>query len=118
MYEKFVSLDVPISAQDGEDLIMQVIEFCNDFTKVLSSVIMFGRECNYLISGDVEGFMQKVKSREPEVHDFISSFGRHYNPKTDSLDLTNFPMLLRVYGPKFKRSAWRKPSMTNPSSDR
>ena len=103
MYRTFVSLELPISAQQAESLVIRVIDFYDDFSGVLSSVVAFGRECNYLISGQVEGFMDDVKSRAPEVHDFITSFGKYYSAKTDSLNLTNLPMLLRIYGPKIKR---------------
>ena len=103
MYDVFVALTVPISLKEGEDLIRHVIRFCDDFAGIISSVIMFGRECNYLNSGEVEGFMQNLKSKEPQVHDFLTSFGRYYKSKTDSLDLTNLPMLFRLYAPKVKR---------------
>jgi len=100
---QFVNLKPPVTAQDWESLIKASIKFCNDFRGVLSSVMMFGKECNSLISGDVEGFMQKVETRKPEVYDLIRFFGRNYDPKTDSLDLTNLPMLFRIYSLKIKK---------------
>ena len=47
--------------------------------------------------------MQKVKTRKPVAHDLITSFGKHYDRKTGTLDLSNVPMLFRIYGPKIKK---------------
>lgn len=97
---KVDSLKPPISMQDAKDLTRVWIESSNGFADVLSSIRVFGNECNDLISGDFEAFLQRVKARKPIAHDFLTFFGRNYNPRTGSLDLTKLPMLLRIYGPK------------------
>ncbi len=93
------SLKPPISVQEAESLTRELMEFCDNFRDVLSSVLTFARECNILIS-DFESFMQKVKTRKPEVYEIMNFFGKHYDPKTHSLDLTNLPTFVRLYGPK------------------
>ena len=98
-------IDPPISAQDAEDWMRLAAKFCNDFSGVLSSVVMYGRECKRLISGDVEGFMEKLKTLKPVAYDFVNFFGRNYDAKKDTLDLTNLPMLIRLYGAK---RGWRE----------
>jgi hypothetical protein len=94
------SLEIPISSQDAKDLTRTWIENSNDFSDVLASISMFGKECNDLISGDFEAFMLSVKIRKPIVHDFLTFFGRNYNPRTGVVDMTRLPTLLRIYGPK------------------
>jgi hypothetical protein len=105
MVAKVDALDPPISAQEAEDLMKSSVEFFDDFRVFLSSICDFGKECNELISGDFEGFMEKVKARKPDVHDIMTFFGRNYDPKTDSLDLTRLPALIRIYG---KKGAWKE----------
>src|SRR5437667_2938279 len=69
LYAKIDGVVLPMSLHDAEDLILLMTQFDNNFSDVLSSVVMFGKECNFLISGAVEGFMETVKTRKPEVHD-------------------------------------------------
>ena len=95
----------PISVQDAEDWMRLAGKFCNDFSGVLSSIVMFGKECNRLISGDFEGFMQKLRRLKPVAYDFVNFFGRNYDRKMELLDFTNLPMLIRLYGPK---RGWRE----------
>jgi hypothetical protein len=100
LYAQIDGAILPMSLQDAEELVRLMTQFCNSFSDLLHSTVMFGRECNLLISGDVEGFMGQVKTSRPEVHDFITTFGKNYNSKTDSLDLSSVPMLMRIYGLK------------------
>ena len=100
LYAKIDGVVLPMSLHDAEDLILLLTQFDNNFSDVLSSVVMFGKECNFLISGAVEGFMETVKTRKPEVHDLLTTFGKNYGPKTDTLNLTFLPMLLRIHGSK------------------
>lgn len=100
LWAKWDSLNVPISSHDAGDFTRAWIENTNDFSDVLASVRMFAKECNDLISGDFEAFMSRVKIRKPIAHDFLTFFGRNYNPRTGLVDLTRLPMLVRMYGSK------------------
>src|SRR3989442_7124414 len=86
--------------------------FWNDFADVLSNVVLFGKECNTLTSPSFEAFMETVKTRKPDVHVIINTFGRNYNPKTNSFNLTEIPMLVRLYGQKAGRRENREISKT------
>jgi len=109
LYTTFDRLPLSMSVQEAEGLVSLMAQFSSNFSQLLSSVLQFGRECNFLISGQVEGFMEKVKKRKPEVHDFITAFGKNYRLETDSLDLSFLPMLLRIHGSKLgRRLAGRK----------
>src|SRR5207249_5212864 len=47
---------------------------------------------------DLDTFMQKVERTMPEVCETIKFFGKHYDPKTGSLDLANLPEFLTARG--------------------
>jgi hypothetical protein len=97
---KFDALEPLVTVGDVEDLMMLSGAFNDSYETVLNSICDFGKECHDLISGNYEGFMTKVKLRKPEVYDFLNSFGRNYNPKRGTMDLSFLPMLIRIYGPK------------------
>lgn len=46
-----------------------------------------------------------VKRRMPDVYDMMNFFGRNYDLKSDTLDLTNLPTVLRAWGHK---SMWKE----------
>lgn len=101
---KVSSLKTPVTAKDGDLLVVALVKFSDDFSKLLSSVLQFGKECNALLS-DLESFMEKVRKRKPDVYEIMSFFGKHYDPKTDSLELTNLSMFVGVHG---KKLGWKK----------
>ena len=100
LLEMIDGLRLPISNQDARELTRGWIENSRAIADVLASVRMFGAECHDLISGNYEGFMEKVLTRKPIVHDFLKFFGRNYNPRTGELNLRSLPTLLRIYGQK------------------
>jgi hypothetical protein len=99
------SLDPPISLQDVEDLLRLSTAYFVEYRAFLSSFCAFGKECNDLISGDFDVFMQKVRTRKPEIYEIMVFFGKNYDPKTGSLDLTRLPMFMRIYG---KKGGWKE----------
>ena len=103
---KYNSLKVPITVQDARHLVTGYIKNTNDLTDVLSSIGMFGNECHDLLSSSFAGFMEKVKTRKPVVHDLLTFFGNNYNPSNGMIDITKLHILVRIYGPKigFKQS--------------
>lgn len=108
LYDKFMAVPVAMSLQDAEGIVRMMTQFCSGYSDVLETVVSFGRECNFLTSGEVEGFMETVKRIKPDVHDVITTFGKGYRPKTDTLDLTSVPMLLRIVYPKVGQKANRE----------
>lgn len=105
MVDKVLGLDPPITALEMEELMRLSIQFYGHFQIFLCSICQFGQECNDLVSGDFEGFLTKVKNRKPDVHDIITFFGNNYDSKTETLDLTRLPALMRLYG---KKGAWKE----------
>jgi hypothetical protein len=105
MLARVDKLDPPIDATDIQDLMLLSVTFFEDFRMVLSSICQLGKECRDLNSGEFEGFMQKVKTRKPDVYDIMNFFGKNYDPKTGLLDLTRLPTLFRVYG---KVAEWKE----------
>lgn len=103
---KYNSLKVPITAQDARQLVIGYIRNTNDLSDVLLSIGMFGNECHDLLSSSFAGFMEKVKTRKPIVHDLLTFFGNNYNPNSGVIDITKIHILVRIYGPKigFKES--------------
>src|SRR2546425_855476 len=97
---KVDQLKAPISFQDAVILAKMMTEFCNSFASLISSVCLFGDECNKLISPGFEGFMQEVMTNEPDVHDVLTFFGANYNSKTHSLNLSALPTFVRAHGAK------------------
>jgi hypothetical protein len=97
---KVKGLQVPMTVLDLVDIMKLSIDYYNHFRMFLSSICEFGRECRDLNSGDFEAFMQKVKTRKPDVYDIMNFFGRNYNPEKKTLDLTRLPMLIRTFGSK------------------
>jgi hypothetical protein len=106
----FENLKIPTSSHDLNELVGAWVNNVNDLSEILASVRMFAKECNDLISGDFDAFMLKVKTRKPIVHDFLSFFGRNYNPSTGSLELMRLPMLVRRYGSKI---GWKESKETS-----
>ncbi|MDG6985670.1 MAG: hypothetical protein JRM73_02880 [Nitrososphaerota archaeon] len=98
--EKVKTLRPPITLPELVDIMKLSIEYSNNFQSFLSSIREFGRECRGLNSGDFEAFMQKVKTRKPDVYDIMNFFGRNYSPDKRTLDLTRLPILIRAYGTK------------------
>jgi hypothetical protein len=105
MVDKAMNLNPPITALEVENLMRQSIAFFGQFQTFLSTICAFGEECNDLVSGDFEGFMERVKTRKPDVHDIITFFGNNYDPNTGTLDLTRLPALLKIYG---KEGGWKE----------
>jgi hypothetical protein len=101
---RVISLRTPVTAKDGDILVMALVKFCDDFSELLSNVLEFGKECNGLVS-HFESFMEDVRKRRKNAYEIVSFFGKHYDPKTDSLDLNDLPMFVRVYG---KKLGWKK----------
>ena len=105
MVDKAMNLNPPITAPEVEELMRRSIDFFGQFQAFLSTICAFGEECNDLVSGDFEGFMERVKARKPDVHDIITFFGNNYDPSTGTLDLTRLPALLKIYG---KEGGWKE----------
>ena len=91
------SLSLPVKTPELVALIRGMIKFCDDYTRVLSATIGVAKQSNKLIS-DLDTFMQKVERTMPEVCETIKFFGKHYDPKTGSLDLANLPEFLTARG--------------------
>src|SRR5262249_8853248 len=98
--EVFDRMRPPMTIQDARAFTIAWLENTRRLTDVLSSIRTFGSECNDLVSGDFEGFMERVRVRKPLAHDFITFFGNNFDSKTGVLDLTKLPTLVRLYGPK------------------
>lgn len=98
--ERLDRLDPPISSRDAVEVLTMSAKFYDDYRAVFRSIRQFGRECRATCSGDLTAFMEKVKANQPDVYDLINFFGRNYDPKTDSLDLTNLPTVLLAWGSK------------------
>ena len=105
MVDSVMKLDPPITAPEVEEIMRNSIEFFGQYQLFLSSICQFGYECNGLVSGDVEGFMERVKRHKPDVHDIITFFGNNYDPKTETFDMTRLPILVRAWG---KKGAWKE----------
>ena len=93
-------LEPPMNSMEALDLMASLSRFFDDYRGVFHGLRMFGKECRALNSGDLVAFMEKVKRRMPDVYDMMNYFGRNYDPRTDTLDLTNLPMVLRAWGLK------------------
>jgi hypothetical protein len=105
MVDSVMRLDPPITAPEIEEIMRNSIEFFGQYQLFLSSIRQFGNECNGLVSGDFEGFMERVKQHKPDVHDIITFLGNNYQPKTGTLDMTRLPILIRAWG---KKGAWKE----------
>ena len=90
------------SAEDLDGLLQSLAKFCEDFEVLLSSVLDFSKQCHVLVS-DYPDFMRRVETKKPKVHAILSFFGKHFDPKTGSLDLATIPMLFKLYGPKIRK---------------
>ena len=98
--ERLRQLDPPMSSEEALDLMASLSRFFDDYKGVFHSLRMFGKECRSLNSGDLVAFMEKVKRTMPDIYDLMNFFARNYDPRTDTLDLTNLPMVMRAWGPK------------------
>jgi len=100
------NLKTPLTNPSAENLIERMIDFSNDFSDVLSSVLAFSKVCNIVIS-DYAPFMEdRVKTKKRDVYMIVNFFGKYYDPKTDTLTLTNLPTFVQMYGPK--KLAWKE----------
>ena len=93
---KVDGLSLPLRIAELEDLLTRVMNFTDDFTRVVSGVLGFARASSILVS-DMETFMQKVQRTMPEIAEIIKFFGKHFDPKTGSLDLAHFPTFFAVH---------------------
>jgi len=93
---KVDGLSFPVKIADVEDLLRVMMKFIDDFAGVVKGVLGFAQASGILVS-DMENFMQKVQRTMPDMAEVIKFFGKHYDPKTGSLDLANFPMFFTVH---------------------
>jgi hypothetical protein len=98
--DRLEKLEPPMNSIEALELMESLSRFFEDYKGVFHSLRMFGKECRALNSGDLVAFMEKVKRSMPDVYDMMNFFGRNYDLKTDTLDLTNLPTVLRAWGPK------------------
>jgi hypothetical protein len=103
--DRLETLDPPLTSQEAVEVLTMCAKFFQDYRGIFASIRQFGKECRALNSGDLEAFMEKVHRTMPDVFDFMNYFGRNYDPKTDTQDLTNLPMVMRAWGPK---SLWKE----------
>jgi hypothetical protein len=100
LVDKLESLDPHKIAQEAVEILTMATRFFEDFKGVLLSIRMFGKECRALNSGDLVVLMEVARRRMPDIYEIMNYFGRNYDPKTDSLNLENLPMVLKTRGPK------------------
>jgi hypothetical protein len=93
-----------VKAREGNILVMALVRSIDDFTKLLSSVLQFGKESNDLLS-TFESFMEDVRKSDKDVYEIVSFFGKHYDPATDSFDVSKIPMFVGIHG---KKLGWKK----------
>jgi hypothetical protein len=93
-----------VTATEGNILVMALVRFNDDFTELLSSVLQFGKE-SYVLLSTFESFMEDVRQNDKDVYEILSFFGKHYDPATDSFDLSKIPMFVGIHG---KKMGWRK----------
>ena len=96
-------LPAPASVHNIMEVMRLMITFQDDLSGVLSAILLFGKECHVLTSPTFEPLMDRAKDRKPQVYAAINSFGRNYNPRNNTLDMSEIPMLIRVYG---KKGGW------------
>jgi hypothetical protein len=101
---KVMNLKTPVTAREGDTLVMALVKFSDDFSELLSSVFQFGKECSDLFS-TFEPFMEDVKKSNKDVYGILDFFGKHYDPATDSFDLSKIPMFVGIHG---KKMGWKK----------
>jgi hypothetical protein len=93
---KVDGLTLPVKAPDVEDLVRGMMEFMSDYRGVVSGVIGFAKASRTLVE-ELGVFMEKVQRTMPDVAEIIKFFGRHYEPKTGTLDLASFPTFFAAY---------------------
>jgi hypothetical protein len=89
-------LSLPVKASEVEDLARGMMKFMADFKGVVSGVIGFAKASRTLVE-ELGTFMEKVQRTMPDVAEVIKFFGRHYEPKTGTLDLASFPTFFAAY---------------------
>jgi hypothetical protein len=102
LVSRFHSLVTSPTKDKVEDFLEISCSFCRDFEHALGGILKFGQACNQLTSGGFDAFVENVKQYKPNVHDVLSSFGRNYDRRTNTINLSFLPTLVRLYIPEIK----------------